>query len=470
MADIFIAYSSKNESIAKKLHDCLLHQWEVVYDYYTVGDFTKFIEKEIKISKCLIAIFSKQSKVSPIFRDELSLAQDLGIPILGFKIDESDNPIGFRSISYCNFLGWSGDLTYPELNKLRARISKVVSPKSTPLRLKQIISNKIPLPILFQSVSSFETQLPTYEAIEALDIFKFPSILISAYDLEKRAEYNNEDFIEKIIAYKENGGVILLDSGSYEKSRNNCNSWDREKFHNSIKSIPYDLMFCFDEYDSKQNISELATEIVESVAKDQQQTSVPVLPIVHARTNKYGEYMFDSLPELVLEVTKRLSPSLIAIPERELGDGLLERIKNIIKIRTSLNTLAYYQPIHILGTGDPIVIPFFIAAGADSFDGLEWCRKVVDRDQHRLHHFHHFDLFAYQAECADSSVTRDAINQKGVKFVAKAIFHNLDFYTDFMSKLRMSTKNDNIRGFITENLPKPIWSELMNKLNGTLKI
>lgn len=470
MADIFIAYSSKDETIAKKLHDCLEHQWDVIYDFYTVGNFTEFIEKEIKGSKCLIAIFSEQSKESPIFRNELLFAQDSGIPILGVKIDESEISLIFRSISYCQFWGWDGDLKYPELNKLRARISKVVSPKSAPLRLKQIIRDKIPLPILFQSVSSFETQLPTHEAVEALDVFKYPSILISAYDLEKREEYNQKDFIKNIVAYKESGGVILLDSGNYEKCRNNNKYWSRKKFHDLVKSIPYDLMFCFDEYDLKQDIAELAAEIIESVAKDQQQTSVPVLPIVHTRIDDDGEYIFDSLPELVLQVAKSLSPSLVAIPERELGDGLLERIKNIVKIRTLLNSLTYYQPIHILGTGDPIAIPFFIAAGADSFDGLEWCRKVVDRDQHRLHHFHHFDLFAYQAKCADSYVARDAITQDEVKFIAKVIFHNLDFYTDFMSKLRVSTTKGSIRGFITENLPKPIWSELMNKLNGTLKI
>jgi queuine/archaeosine tRNA-ribosyltransferase len=470
VADIFIAYSSKNETIAKKLHDCLKHQWDIVYDYYTVGDFADYIEKEINISKCLIAIFSENSKESIFFRDELSLAQDQNIPILGLKIDGSDNPIGFRSISCCNFSGWDGDQTFADLRKLKARISKVVPPKSSPERPIHISNGKVPLPILFQSVSSFETQLPTDEAIEALDIFKFPSILVSTYDLEKREEYNPKNFIKNLITFKENGGIILLDSGSYEKCRNNNKSWNREKFHELLKKIPYDLIFCFDEYDLKQDVPELVAEIIESVAKDQLQTSVPVLPIIHARTNYNGEYLFDSLPELVFEVTKRLSPPLIAIPERELGDGLLERIKNITKIRALLNNFAYYQPIHILGTGDPIVIPFFIAAGADSFDGLEWCRKVVDRDQHRLHHFHHFDLFAYQAECADSPITRNAINQAEVKFIAKVIFHNLDFYTDFICKLRTSTINGNIRGFITENLPKPIWSELMNKLNGILKI
>ena len=77
MADIFIAYSSKNETVAKKLHDCLLHQWNVVYDYYTVGDFTEFIENEIKVSKCLIAIFSEQSKESQIFRNELLFRDDI---------------------------------------------------------------------------------------------------------------------------------------------------------------------------------------------------------------------------------------------------------------------------------------------------------------------------------------------------------------------------------------------------------
>jgi queuine/archaeosine tRNA-ribosyltransferase len=288
--------------------------------------------------------------------------------------------------------------------------------------------------------------------------------------LEKREEYNQEAFIESLVYYKESGGVILLDSGCYEKHRNKNKSWSREKFYDLIKAIRYDFMFCFDEYNLNQDIAELVSEIVESVTKDQQQTSVPVLPIVHAQINEDGEYIFNSLPKLVFEVTKKLKPQLIAIPERELGDGLLERITNIVKIREQLNKLAYYQPVHILGTGDPIVIPFFIAAGADSFDGLEWCRKVVDRDEHRLHHFHHFDLFAYQAECAVSSVTRDSMTQEDVKFIAKVIFHNLDFYTDFISKLRISTIDGNIRGFITENLPKPIWTQVMSKLKETLTI
>ncbi|MET2744024.1 hypothetical protein ABXT13_13550, partial [Staphylococcus caprae] len=82
------------------------YQWNVVYDYYTVGDFTEFIENEIKISKCLIAIFSEQSKESLIFRNELLFAQDCGIPILGVKIDKSKISLIFRSISYCEFIDW----------------------------------------------------------------------------------------------------------------------------------------------------------------------------------------------------------------------------------------------------------------------------------------------------------------------------------------------------------------------------
>ena len=73
---------------------------------------------------------------------------------------------------------------------------KVVSPKSAPQRLKHIISDKTPLPILFQSVSSFETQLPTHEAVEALDIFKFPSVLVSAYDLEKEKDIIKKNLLK----------------------------------------------------------------------------------------------------------------------------------------------------------------------------------------------------------------------------------------------------------------------------------
>ena len=66
------------------------------------------------------------------------------------------------------------------------------------------------------------------------------------------------------------------------------------------------------------------------------------------------------------------------------------------KIREALNELYFYQPVHVLGTGNPASIALLAAAGADTFDGLEWSRYVADGETKNLHHFQHYDLFKWQ--------------------------------------------------------------------------
>ena len=80
-------------------------------------------------------------------------------------------------------------------------------------------------------------------------------------------------------------------------------------------------------------------------------------------------------------VAKELDCNVIAVPERELGDGILERSKSVRRIRRVLDNTGRYRLIHILGTGNPYSILLLAAAGADLFDGLEWCRTVADLRQ-----------------------------------------------------------------------------------------
>jgi hypothetical protein len=113
-----------------------------------------------------------------------------------------------------------------------------------------------------------------------------------------------------------------------------------------------------------------------------------------------------------------LQPPLIAIPERELGGGIIARAKMVRNIRKELNKLPYYQPIHILGTGHPWAIAIFVAAGADTFDGLEWCRYTFDEARGGISHFHLYDLFVN-------------IDNSKMGFSANVAFHNLKFLKEF---------------------------------------
>ncbi|MDH0941713.1 queuine tRNA-ribosyltransferase family protein, partial [Comamonas aquatica] len=150
-----------------------------------------------------------------------------------------------------------------------------------------------------------------------------------------------------------------------------------------------------------------------------------------------------SLPKVVHGVADALIPPMIAVPERELGRGLAERAATVQRIRQALDTLPFYQPLHLLGTGNPWSIVVLAAAGADSFDGLEWCRVVVDRETNRLNHFQHFDLFTYQSGQAESEIVAEVLKNENIDFNARAAFHNLDYFAELKDELRHAAARGN---------------------------
>jgi queuine/archaeosine tRNA-ribosyltransferase len=145
---------------------------------------------------------------------------------------------------------------------------------------------------------------------------------------------------------------------------------------------------------------------------------------------------------------------MIAIPERELGAGIFERARMVRRIREALASLPFYQPVHLLGTGNPWTIAILAAAGADSFDGLEWCRIVVDHDSGRLHHDQHFDFFSFQGRRGDSRIATDVINDPGINFAGKVAFHNLAYYSGFADELKHAAIKGDFEAFVMGTLGK----------------
>jgi queuine/archaeosine tRNA-ribosyltransferase len=135
---------------------------------------------------------------------------------------------------------------------------------------------------------------------------------------------------------------------------------------------------------------------------------------------------------------------MLAVPERRLGDGVLERAPAVKAIRSSLNELGRYVILHLLGTGNPISIALYSAMGADSFDGLEWCQTVVDHESGLLYHLSQADFFAGQTAWGD--------DQK-LSFQARTLAHNLEFFSDWMRRMRDAVSQDRLAEFCRSNLP-----------------
>ena len=198
-------------------------------------------------------------------------------------------------------------------------------------------------------------------------------------------------------------------------------------------------------------------------------TSAPIIPIVHLPRLTDGDYQVDMAGPVMRQVAQALAPVMIAIPERELGSGVFERARTMAAVRAALKGLGRYQAVHVLGAGNPISLALLSAAGADSFDGLEWCRYAFDAERAQLHHFQLFELFGYQAALADSPVTSSAALDPAVSYTTKAVMHNLDFYHTWLRDLRTAVQDEKaLVALLAELLPKGAMVQARAALPGVL--
>ena len=184
------------------------------------------------------------------------------------------------------------------------------------------------------------------------------------------------------------------------------------------KLLPCDNIECYKQYE--ENLSDLLKQ-----------------PIFDGR-----RYRFPALRAKQISNTGEefLQPDVLAVAERYLGDGIFERAKTIGEIRKKLSGLKRYQPIHVLGAGNPLSVAILAAVGADLFDGLEWCRTSVDHQTARLHHAHQYDFYSWQSEW----VTVDW------DYVDKMLAHNLEFYRDWNTDLSQAIADGRLWEWLQE--------------------
>ena len=81
---------------------------------------------------------------------------------------------------------------------------------------------------------------------------------------------------------------------------------------------------------------------------------------------------------------------------------------------------------------------FLSMAGADFFDGLEWCRTAIDGQRWRLYHFQQWDLFASQHGLIEKPELAQLVkDQSGaVPWITKAALHNMAFFMQASETIR----------------------------------
>ncbi len=296
-----------------------------------------------------------------------------------------------------------------------------------------IAQTALPLPCFFPSVSSVKTNLMPVDYVELLVAAGHSLFLASAYDIAHCTDDHRPRMDAALTQSKGHGAVILLDSGNYESFWKDDKDWQPDRFHEIARSSGHHLCFCYDNQQPPSASESIAEGVVASVLRDREHALGTVAPIVHGDTAL--------LPDAARRTAEQLYPLLLAIPERKLGEGILERTRTVRKIREALNGLEVYCPLHLLGTGNPLSIIAYALAGADSFDGLEWCQTVVDHETGKLLHFQQWDLIRHQTEWGQ---------RHKLPYAQSVLMHNLNFYREFMASLHEAIHRGDTESFIRQ--------------------
>ena len=312
-----------------------------------------------------------------------------------------------------------------------------------------IAQTVVQLPCFFPSVSSVKTNLMPVDYVELLDAAAHPLYLASAYDIANSTPDHHSRLDAALNRSKERGTTVVMDSGNFEGFWKGDNTWIENRFHEIVGTSQHHLCFCYDNQEPPDSAEAIADDVIAGVLRNQKHALGTVAPVVHGAT--------ELLAAATQKVAEQLCPVLLAVPERALGEGILTRIRTVRNIRRALDELDFYCPLHLLGTGNPLSIIAYTIAGADSFDGLEWCQTVVDHDTGKLFHFQQWDLFRYQTDWGGNG---------DLPYIQSVLMHNLEFYQRFIEDLRNAMRNGKSDDFLRNHASESQVALLVEAIKG----
>lgn len=306
-------------------------------------------------------------------------------------------------------------------------------------------------PIYFPSISSVKTSLSLLSYVKTLRALNqlTNTLLISAYDVAHLANDVKKSMYDELHHAIGEGMIVMMDSGNYESFwKEKQDIWTPLEFHKTLRECPHSVAFSYDNQTPPPNSEDHVKILVESYNQDVTQgKTASIIPIVHGEQS--------SIPRLCVALVSELQVPWISVAERELGVGVYERMRTVKRIRDRLDASGHTVSIHVLGTGNPISIALLTLAGANSYDGLEWCQTVVDYDTGSLFHLSQADFFRTQSTYWNEDISHEA----GV------LAHNLEFYNTWMSRLQYAHSVDDVRTFCQLYFPQSIYSICARELN-----
>lgn len=275
----------------------------------------------------------------------------------------------------------------------------------TPLLVPSFSSMAFPNPSDVQLVMN---QMKTHLAI---------SSLVSAYDL-------HSGFLSKEITMSD---IVILDSGNYERrvlEDLGCRvQWTENELAATVDSIVPLTQVAIVNYDQPGPIErqvDLALSFFASRSKH-------LSDFLYKPLTPNDSYI--DLNEIEKNVDILLDFDIFGVTEKEPGSSLLEKCKNLTRIRKCFTLAGHNIPIHIFGCFEPLKIILLFMCGGDVFDGLTWARYAFRGNS--IIYPGSIPFLDRKWSTADSTIARLSTSQ------------SLSQITDLMFRLRLFAKGQN---------------------------
>lgn len=305
---------------------------------------------------------------------------------------------------------------------------------------------KFATPTYFPSISSAATRIQLSSLIQFCTNKDYPRLLVSAYDLEN-AKNDRKSIVKNLREYiKKN--ILFVDSGTFESYWLNDKKWNFNKYQKIIKELSGDIYTSFDEIpkpdDDVTKISSNVKNFIKKSAGISKESQCAL--VMHGNTSS-------QLIKIIEDNAKKENePSMYAIPERDCGKTIKDKIKTIKKIRNILSDKNPANVLHILGCGNPLSIGLFTFAGADSFDSIDWSRWTIDPKTLQFMDLNHIELINCSCEIC---------KRKSSDTTTKALLHNLLFYQKFTQELQTAILKDDDLKILDQYVDRKIFSKIV---------
>jgi hypothetical protein len=196
--------------------------------------------------------------------------------------------------------------------------------------------------------------------------------LVSAYDLH----------YDKISPPFDFPSLIFLDSGGYEASKDSelsdfgdkehiPKTWNQQMHEAQIAKWKPKIPSVLISYDNPKERLPILEQIVR--AKDMAPGRSEFIREILLKPETTDQTLLQ-MSGIIENIRKLADFDIVGVTEKEVGNSILDRMKNIAKLRRAFDSIGLETPIHVFGSLDTVTTPLYFLSGADIFDGLTWLR------------------------------------------------------------------------------------------------